>query len=227
MQSTAETLTGSLQLGEMRQRLDVKLEEILGKQSSSLYPDSSVMHDRAEDRIPHPGCPQDVIQFNDLLVEHGQSVSNYVTSLLPGYADVQDVTQDVMVTIWKKRESFETGTNFKAWAFRIAYFHVVNKRRKVARNRWLIFDEDALHKAHPHVTSEDMSDPDEREKALEYCLARLSRTDRELLRTRYATNTSLEQFAKKTGQRPGTLKARLFRLRAELRKRIEAQLEAY
>ena len=46
----------------------------------------------------------------------------YVGSLTGGSAGVADVVQETNLLIWEKRDDFESGTNFKAWAFRIAYF---------------------------------------------------------------------------------------------------------
>ncbi len=174
----------------------------------------------SESQIPTIGN-----EFESTLAQHQAAVFGYVRSLLPGYPGAEDVAQEVLMTIWKKREEFEVGTNFKAWAFRIAHFHVLNQRRKIARGNWLVFDEELLEKIDPTESAELSENDDEAESnALDACLEALKPEDRELLHTRYATKVSLETFAEQEGTRPGTLKARLFRLRSALRTCIEKRL---
>ena len=59
-------------------------------------------------------------EFVALLTDHQSALRLYVASLLPGEPGAADVAQLANTTIWKKREDFEAGTNFKAWIFAIA-----------------------------------------------------------------------------------------------------------
>lgn len=163
--------------------------------------------------------------FDTVLAEHESAIRYYVRSLLPGYHGVEDITQEVMVTVWQKRSDFTEGTNFKAWAFRIAQFHVLNQRRKIARGKWLVFDQELIEKLDPETIADSADYLNAEEDALEHCLKGLNAEDQKLLHTRYATKTSVETFAQQEGLRPGTLKARLFRLRAALRTCIEEKLK--
>jgi DNA-directed RNA polymerase specialized sigma24 family protein len=60
--------------------------------------------------------------------------------------------------------------------------------------------------------------------ALKDCLGKLPSRDQELLFVRYATNRPLKEYAENLSRRPGTLKARLFQIRENLKKSIEARL---
>jgi RNA polymerase sigma-70 factor (ECF subfamily) len=62
-------------------------------------------------------------------------------------------------------------------------------------------------------------------RALKDCLERLSSRDQELLFVRYATDRPLKEYAENLRRSPGTLKARLFQIRENLRKSIEARLK--
>ena len=77
-------------------------------------------------------------EFVALLTEHQSSLRYYVASLLPGDSAAADVAQQANATIWKKRDDFELGTNFKAWIFSIARYEVLNYRKKDSRDR-LVF----------------------------------------------------------------------------------------
>jgi len=163
-------------------------------------------------------------EFELLLAEHQNAVKYFVRSLLPGYHGADDVSQEVLLTLWNKREQFEPGTNFRAWAFRVAQLHVMNQRRKLARGKWLIFDEEMMERLEPEVFLAETDQLEAEQNALEKCMQSLDPEDRELLHTRYATKDSLETYAQEKGVPPGTLKARLFRLRAGLRRCIEKRV---
>jgi hypothetical protein len=60
------------------------------------------------------------------------AIGAYIRSLLPMYSDHMDILQEVNVTLWRKMEEFQAGTNFKAWAFATARYHVMSARRKLA-----------------------------------------------------------------------------------------------
>jgi RNA polymerase sigma-70 factor (ECF subfamily) len=163
-------------------------------------------------------------EFVRELTNHQTSMLAYVRSLSPGNSSARDVLQEVNITLWQKRESFELGTNFKAWAFQTIRYHILNHRRKMISKGWLVFDDDLLERV---ATDADM-DPDgleERHLALRKCLLKLRPKDRDLLHHRYATDSSLNVYAVATGRSSGTLKAILFNLRTALRRCIEKELK--
>ncbi|MEM6278217.1 MAG: sigma factor, partial [Verrucomicrobiota bacterium] len=90
--------------------------------------------------MPEPENQED--EFVALLTSHQSAVRFYVASLLPGEARAADVAQQANITIWNKRADFEPGTNFKAWAFSIARYEVLNFRKKEARDARLQFSDE-------------------------------------------------------------------------------------
>ncbi|WP_395750138.1 sigma-70 family RNA polymerase sigma factor [Prosthecobacter sp.] len=163
--------------------------------------------------------------FEDLLAQHTSALKLYVRSLLPGQASAEDVAQETLIKLWEKRSQFIPGTHFKAWAFQIAKFLVMNQRRKLARSNEVLLDDEVIDRIDQRW--QQQGEPlitDEHHEALGMCMKALKQEDRDLLHARYATETSLETYAGKTGIPPGTLKARLFRLRDALRACIERRL---
>jgi RNA polymerase sigma-70 factor (ECF subfamily) len=148
----------------------------------------------------------------------------YVHSLMPGNAAAQDVVQQANATLWKKREDFTHGTNFKAWAFSVARYEVLNYRKQQARDSRLVFGEE-LEQIFADDLSERDDDTDLRHEALNGCLEKLRPQDRELLLHRYtATAGTLDDFAASAGRSVGGLKVTLHRLRNALLGCIEKQL---
>ena len=149
----------------------------------------------------------------------------FIRSRVPGSSGARDLLQDVNITLWQRRESFELGTNFKAWAFQTIRYHILNQRRRLASQGWLVFDDDLLERMSPDSET-DSDGLEERHIALRKCLLRLRPQDRDLLFHRYGTEAPLQEFADRTKRSAGTLKAILYNLRAGLRQCIERELKA-
>jgi len=173
----------------------------------------------------NPKADDGSAEFVRELTNHQTSMLAYIRSISPGGSGARDLLQDVNITLWQKRESFELGTNFKAWAFQTIRYHILNHRRRLVSQGWLVFDDDLVERMAPEF--EMMPDElEDRHLALRKCLIKLRPKDRELLHHRYATSSPLQDFAEKTQRSSGTLKAILYNLRAALRGCIERELQA-
>src|SRR5688572_23735554 len=93
-------------------------------------------------------------EFVRELTNHQSSMLAYVRSLAPGNSGARDLLQEVNITLWQKREAFELGTNFKAWAFQTIRYHILNHRRRLISQGWLIFDDDLIERMAPHFEIE-------------------------------------------------------------------------
>lgn len=135
-----------------------------------------------------------------------------------------DIRQAVNMILWRKRAKFRPGTSFKNWAFRIAQLEVKSYLRSRKRDRSVTFDADLLDcfAAELPATVDELP---ERRLALAECLKKLTQKDGELIRHHYWSAGSLEALARATDRSVGTLKARLFQLRASLRRCIQGQLD--
>jgi RNA polymerase sigma-70 factor, ECF subfamily len=164
-------------------------------------------------------------EFVRELTGHQTSMLAYIRSLAPGGSGARDLLQEVNITLWQKRDTFELGTNFKAWAFQTIRYHILNHRRRLVSQGWLVFDDDLLQRVAPEFEMEP-NELEELHLALRKCLMKLRPQDRELLHHRYATSSSLQQYASQTNRSAGTLKAVLFNLRAVLKRCIEREIQS-
>jgi RNA polymerase sigma-70 factor (ECF subfamily) len=164
-------------------------------------------------------------EFVRELTNHQTAMLGYIRSLSPGNSGARDLLQEVNITLWQKRDTFELGTNFKAWAFQTIRYHMLNHRRRLVSQGWLVFDDDLIERMSPGFENTP-DELEERHLALRKCLLKLRPQDRELLNHRYATSGSLQEYADRTCRSAGTLKAVLFNLRAALKRCIERDLHA-
>ena len=95
------------------------------------------------DNISQLPEPTDV---GELIALYQPRLHAYILSLVFDPQVAADILQDTNLILWKKAAQFTPGTNFKAWAFRVAYFEVKSHRRKAVRNR-LVFNDELLDSA--------------------------------------------------------------------------------
>jgi RNA polymerase sigma-70 factor (ECF subfamily) len=168
-----------------------------------------------------PISPQ--AEFVGLLTECQLSLLLYIRSLMPGDHRAADVAQQANAKIWELRDDFELGTNFRAWAFAIARFEVLNHRKRQARDARLVFSED-LEKTIASELEEFSDNFLFRHEALRHCLNTLKPESRRLLMERYTSKDSLTDFANRIGRPAGSVKVSLHRLRTAIGECIERRL---
>lgn len=159
------------------------------------------------------------------LTSHQGAILGYLNTLLPGDPDVADIAQRTSIILWEKRTDFKPGTNFKAWAFSVAYWEARAWMTQAKRKSWLIFDEELVEKvtARSLAGSKDQGENDHLD-ALRHCLSKLNESDRLIILTHYQQGKSLSECSRVLDRSRDALKMALFRLRAVLRRCIESEL---
>ena len=163
-------------------------------------------------------------EFVRLLTEAQGPVYGYLMTLIPDRSRARDLLQETNITLWKKAASFEEGTNFNAWACKIAYFHVLSFRRKMAREK-LVFDDDILDYLAERNDDRLIQDfTKDRNAALKACMQKLSDKQRKLVEERYKPGASVQRIAADQGRTVGAISQTLYRIRHNLMQCIEKTL---
>jgi RNA polymerase sigma-70 factor, ECF subfamily len=140
----------------------------------------------------------DPAQFLRLFLENERRIYAFIVSILPNLSDAEDVLQETSLILWQKFSQFEIGTDFVAWACRVAQLRVMKFYEKRGRSK-LQFDAAALEA----VANEAIGMApllEDRHHALAKCLEALSARDRDLLQRRYADDASPQQIAGQVGR---------------------------
>ncbi len=162
--------------------------------------------------------------FVSLLTKHQPDLWSYIISLMPGQADSADVLQTTNIVLWTKQKDFNTGTNFRAWAFTVARFEVLAHFKKKKREGLVLLDDELLDILAEEAPSALVAS-DLRLAALEQCLKKLRPQDHELLEHRYKSNLGLDEFAARVDRSVSSLSVTLHRLRASLRKCVNGHMQ--
>lgn len=156
--------------------------------------------------------------FTSQLVAVQRRLYSYILTLVPSLSDADDVLQESNSVLLRKRDEYTPGTEFGAWACRVAYFEVLSYRRRKLRERGhVLFTSDTLlddlagEAAHRY--SDDETVPIAR---LEHCMDKLDPMHRELLQLRYRKKQSSDRIAADMGRSPSAIRQLLYRIRTQL-----------
>jgi RNA polymerase sigma-70 factor (ECF subfamily) len=123
---------------------------------------------------------------------------SYLLSLLRKPDDADEVLQEAAQLCWEKFDQYRPGTEFRAWACRIAHFKALKfrqQRRKTPAAFSDLFFESVDEEA---VVMADVLDA--RLAFLEDCTQKLPPADRRLLRLRYASGATTQKVAQSIGR---------------------------
>ena len=138
----------------------------------------------------------------------------YVLSQVLDLKVAEDILQQVNLVICQKSNEFVPGTNFAAWACKIAHYKVLAFRRDQGRDREVLDDKVISMIAVDGVkTTESV---DHRREALLLCLPRLSKKQRMLLRGYYESDQPITDLATQLGKTKRSIESSLYRIRREL-----------
>jgi RNA polymerase sigma-70 factor (ECF subfamily) len=166
--------------------------------------------------------PSDSEQFVTQLTASQTAIYAYILSLLPDRAAAEDLLQETNLTLWRKAEEFEPGTNFTAWACQVAHFKVLTHRRTMARDRH-VFSEQTVERLTRRLDA-DTAPFNARREALLSCLDKLTGEQRDMLRRRYEPDGSVQQLARQLDRPAGSISQTLYRIRAALAQCIASSL---
>lgn len=162
-------------------------------------------------------------EFVSLLTASHDKLFGYLLSLLGRWHDAQEVLQRSSLLIWQKFDSFESGTDFVAWASTFCFYEAKNFQRQTARSPRQ-FDDDLLATL-SEERLDDLGFQGRRLAALEHCLRAVQPTERELLRAAYVEPCKIVDLATRLQRTPRTLYNKLNLLRRRLAECVQRRLQ--
>lgn len=144
----------------------------------------------------------------------------YLLSLVHNVSDAEELLQQTSFVLWQKFAEFQPGSNFGAWACRIAYLETC----KLLESR----RERSLSPAFLERVAEKMSQASEllelHGDVFRYCLERLNEADRQLIIRRYAPGMNVRTLALELNRPARSVSKSLTRIRRTLLECIERRL---
>jgi RNA polymerase sigma-70 factor (ECF subfamily) len=155
--------------------------------------------------------------FRTLVIKHKEKVRNLVFITLGDTAYVDDISQDVFISVYHKIKEFRFESKFTTWLYRIT----VNKcrdylRKKKVRSIFVpIGDYDREYPIGPHSENYDIP------QLVQNAIAKLPEKLKVPLALRDIDGLSYKEIADQLGTEVGTIKSRIFRAREHLKFLLE------
>lgn len=82
---------------------------------------------------PEPNLPENFQQFEMAALPHLNDLYRTARRIIGSQTEAEDVVQETFLQAWKSFHRFETGTNCRAWLFKILFHVMSHHRRKLFR----------------------------------------------------------------------------------------------
>jgi RNA polymerase sigma-70 factor, ECF subfamily len=137
-------------------------------------------------------------EFVRLWTAHGQRVYAYILTLLPNRADADELFQETGATLWEKFDQFQSGSNFRSWACRIA-LNKVRNFRQLRQHRVTLLSNESLNLV-AHVSTAQSHALDRQHQFLADCYAKLTPADQQLIDLRYEPSATVKTVSHRVGR---------------------------
>src|SRR5271168_232058 len=163
--------------------------------------------------------------FEQLALPLFPSLYNHAFWLTRDQAEAEDLVQETFSKALRAFDSFQSGTNFKAWAFRILRNTFLTSRTGIAASRTVFLEDHSstLDIAAPDPTPEENAIRFDNQAALHAALDQLPPLLREVLLLCDVEEVKYKDIALILGVPIGTVMSRISRARQALRRLLRSQ----
>lgn len=155
--------------------------------------------------------PKRYEEFADLVRLSTSQILAYIHAMLLNWNDTEDLFQETCLVLWQRFEEFESGTNFLAWALRIADYKVKDFHKKHARHlAFTLRLRDELQTRMKERASETAT---ENLTALSGCMKHLTTDDRKLVTLCHGESVPVCRIADMLERSPQSVHHSLRRIR--------------
>jgi RNA polymerase sigma-70 factor (ECF subfamily) len=172
----------------------------------------------------NPASPEQTALVQSLFVQHLPALRGFVLSLVSDFSLVDDVVQETFLVVTAKAVSFERGTNFRAWAWTIARYKVLQMLEKnaTAADR---FAPEVLEALASHSEADSWFS-EEQVQQLAKCMEELAPKAREAVELRYQQAHRPPEIATRLGWTVESVHVALSRARIFLRECVTHRMAA-
>jgi len=147
-------------------------------------------------------------------------------SYAPSAAEAEEMTQEVYFKLWENLHRYRSGSNFMAWAWRVAKNLLIDSYRRSRRERsqaWL--DPEVIDRLPASDNPHEQAERRERLRLIASSLRNISEDLATLITMRDFAGMSYQDIADSLDLPLGTVKSRLNRARLELATAVRRRLE--
>ena len=168
----------------------------------------------------------DTNAFAILVDRYKDLVYTLTLRMMKNREEAEEVSQDTFIKAYKSINRFKGDSKFSTWIYRIAYNTSLDRLKKNRKHfNDVAIDEFTEHQVKTIDNALSQLENEEKNQAIQQCLAQLPSDDAFMLTLYYFEDQSLDEISKTVGLTPNNVKVKLFRSRKKLATIMKAQLE--
>lgn len=157
----------------------------------------------------------------DLIGRHRRRLFSLAYRFTGQYQEAEELTQEIIVRVYRQLDRFDPRAHFAVWLNSVARNHCIDHyRTKVRERQRLLPDEPPLERTpgSPQLGPDRILEQREARASLLAALGGLSPKLREVVQLRFFEEMPYEEICDRLGVPEGTVKSRIHRGRAELKR---------
>jgi RNA polymerase sigma-70 factor (ECF subfamily) len=169
--------------------------------------------------------------YDELVRVYSASIFHVAYRMLGDTAEASDTVQEIFLKVFRNIGGFKGEAALKTWIFKIAFSEILNRLRwwkrrhrfaTMSLDEWPNGNETCPKDfvASPGPSPEEVLQSKEQEVAIQQALGKLSKEHRSIIVLRDIEGFSYTEIAEVLGVSMGTVKSRLARARADLKKSL-------
>jgi len=164
--------------------------------------------------------------FSQLVEKYKHLAFSLSFKLLSHREEAEEAAQDAFIKAYNSLSSFQNGSTFKTWFFRIVYNTSISKLR-ARKNREINIDDIKISDTEIQCAESivEQLNKDDRQKYLEIGLGRLEPEERALLKMYYYDDFSMDEISVITSLSVSNVKVKIHRSRKKLLQELQFVLK--
>jgi RNA polymerase sigma-70 factor, ECF subfamily len=167
--------------------------------------------------------------YDELVRVYHSTIFHVAYRMLGDSGDASDVVQEIFLKVFRNINGFKGESALKTWIFRIAFSEILNRLRwwkRRYRQSTISLDDDQNGENTGYQLSDSGPTPEqaleskEQDVAIQTALAKLTSEHRSIIVLRDIEGFSYTEIAEVLGVSIGTVKSRIARARADLKKSL-------
>ena len=160
--------------------------------------------------------------FSPLVEKYNHLAFSLSMKLLNQREDAEEAAQDAFIKAYNSLSSFQNGSTFKTWFFRIVYNTSISRLR-TRKNKEVNIEGVKISEAEIQITENAMEQLNrvDRQKYIEQGLERLEPEERAMLKMYYYDDFSMDEISVITGLTVSNVKVKIHRSRKRLLQELQ------